>query len=60
MRHLWSTLRSPDALAAAERAVAEHAATPVQAAGVAAASRRRTHTERIRAFARATAAGPTP
>jgi hypothetical protein len=39
-----------DELAAAERAVAAHAATPGQAAGVAAASRQTTHAERSRAF----------
>jgi hypothetical protein len=41
------------ALAAAERAVAAHAATPAQAAGVAAAARYGSHAERSDAFARA-------
>jgi hypothetical protein len=42
-----------DELATAERAVAAHAATPAQAAGVAAASRQGTHADRSRAFAEA-------
>jgi hypothetical protein len=45
----WSTPRSPTNWPPL-RAVAAHAATPVQAAGVAAASRQATHAERSRAF----------
>lgn len=44
------------ALADAERAVAGHSATPVQIVGVAAAAQHRSHIERSRAFAAATAA----
>ena len=44
------------ALAEAERAMTEHAATPKQAAGVAAAAAYRSEEERSRAFAEATAA----
>lgn len=48
-----------DALAAAERAVAAHTATPMQAVGVAAASRHGAHAARSQAFAQATAGGST-
>lgn len=44
------------ALADAERAVADHSATPAQVVGVAAAAQHRTHVERSRAFAAATTA----
>jgi hypothetical protein len=46
------------ALASAERAVAAHAATPAQTAGVAAAARYGSHAERSDAFARAITVEP--